>query len=308
MRVLVTGASGLLGLNLCLMKAQDHAVIGVVNQSHLSKVPFELMRADLSIEGAVSDVFSRARPDIVFNCAAMAQVDLCERMPVHATRINAWMPGEAAAFCEQNRIPFVHISTDAVFDGAVGGYRETDRPNPLSVYARTKLEGEKSVFSSHPNALVARVNFFGHSATGTRSLAEFFLNHLIDSKPIKGFTDVLFSPIYVKHLIDILFCMIDKKLSGLYHVVANEKVSKYDFGCRIAEKMSLNKKLLSPISVKDAKLEAQRSPNLFLDTAKLRDSGVQIPSIEQGLNAFIEDYRENWHEKLQGLASRQEDV
>jgi len=303
MRVLITGATGLLGLNACLRLSPRFDVIGVVHQTRLTDVPFQLYNADLSVKGTVKKMIDAVQPDAFLNCAALAKVDQCEQMPLVAERINTCMPGEAAAECKTHQIPFIHISTDAVFDGQKGGYTEVDIPNPLSVYARTKLDGELRVFESNPNALVARVNFFGHSISGNRSLAEFFLRNLLANNAVNGFVDVLFSPLYVHHLTDILISMMKKGLKGLYHAVGGEKISKYDFGCRIAEKLSLDKNLISPSSYKDAGLIAKRSPNLFLDISKLKATGIVVPALDQGLQAFTTDFRNHWQEKLSAFQS-----
>lgn len=303
MRVLITGASGLLGLNACLMQASRHDVVGVTHNTGLQETPFKIIQADLTAEGAIEELIKQTQPDILFNCAAMAQVDQCETYPDRADRINAWMPGVAAEQCKIHDISFVHISTDAVFDGKSGGYGESDTPHPLSVYGRTKLKGEERVQAANPSALVARVNFFGHSLSGNRSLAEFFLNNLLAGKQVNGFTDVIFSPLYVRHLVSIIFAMLAQGLHGIYHVVGEDRVSKYEFGRMIANKLSLNENLIKPTSVEDAGLKAQRSPNLFLDISKLKDSGITIPSLEQGLDDFIHDYQENWPEKIRAYQS-----
>ena len=303
MRVLITGASGLLGLNASLMQASHFDIIGVVHQTHLRDVPFQLVHADLTQDGIVEKVIDQVAPDVVINCAAMAQVDQCELFPEEARRINAWMPGIVAGCCDHHRIPMLHISTDAVFDGKKGGYTEADIPHPQSVYAQTKLEGEERVLSANPRSLVVRVNFFGHSLSGERSLAEFFLHHLLNGAQVNGFVDVIFSPLYVKHLADILFVMIDKGLHGLYHVVGEEKVSKYDFGRMLAKKMSLDESLIIPTSVSDAGLKAKRSPNLFLDISKLKAADIEIPSLQQGLDAFIADFQTKWHVAMHAYQS-----
>jgi len=303
LRVLVTGASGLLGMNACLMQAAHFDIHGVVNHTRLHDVPFQLISADLTQDGGIEQVIDQVKPDLVINCAAMAQVDQCELLPELADRINAWMPGVAAALCKRRQISFLHISTDAVFDGEEGGYKETDEPNPLSVYAQTKLKGESCVLDSNPDALIARVNFYGHSLSGKRSLAEFFLHHLLEGKPVNGFVDVIFAPLYVKQLVNILFGMVEKNLHGLFHVVGEEKISKCDFGRMIARKLSLDESLISPIFVRDAGLMAKRSPHLFLNIGKLKATGIEIFSLQQGLDAFIADYHNNWHESMRAYQS-----
>ena len=183
MKILITGSSGLLGLNLALELSADHQVVGADRNLLASKPYFESVGVDLLAPDAVVRLMDDIRPDAVIHCAALANMDACESDPEVAQRLNAWLPGEIAARCAEHGAQLVHISTDAVFDGKVGGYTEEDTPNPLSVYAQTKLDGEESVFSAMPEAVVTRINIFGWSATANRSLAEFFYYGLAAGKP-----------------------------------------------------------------------------------------------------------------------------
>ena len=294
MRLLVTGASGLLGLNLCLLSAQDHELTGIVNRRNLKDAPFEAVQADLLAENAARRLLDQTQPEYLIHCAAMANVDDCERDPLTAQEINAQVPARLADLCAGRGIGFMHISTDAVFDGSRGNYSEQDEPHPLSVYARTKLEGEQGVLVENSSALVLRVNFYGYSLSGKRSLAEFFLNNLTAENPVKGFIDVLFCPLYVADLVDIIFAMINKKLSGLYHAVSTESLSKYDFGCRIAQRFGLDSSLIQPVSVNDGDLVAKRSPNLTLNVDKLQSAGINLPGQAAGLDRLYEHYKHGY--------------
>jgi dTDP-4-dehydrorhamnose reductase len=238
-------------------------------------------------------------PDVVIHCAAMANLEACELNPDLANNINAIVPGEIAIACKDRRIKLVHISTDAVFDGNRGDYSEIDIPNPLSIYAKTKRAGEVNVFEQNPNAIIARVNFYGWSQSGHRSLAEFFYNNLKEQNPINGFVDVHFCPLYVTQLIDILVEMIEKNLYGIYHVVSDDQKSKYQFGCAIAEQFEFDKNLINPISVSESNLLAQRSLNLTLSTSKLMaDLGHALPSISDGIKLFNYDFKNGYSETL----------
>lgn len=302
MRVLVTGASGLLGLNLCLTSAHEHELIGVTNQRGLQEAPFATVQTDLSDSQALKRLLEEKQPECLIHCAAMADVDSCERDPEAAWRINAQVPAHLAGLCRQNGIRLLHVSTDAVFDGERGSYTEGDQPNPLSVYARTKLEGEQGVLAADPKALVIRVNFYGFSLSGKRSLAEFFLYNLLEGKPLKGFTDVHFCPLYVGDLVEVMFAMLEKRLSGLYHVVSPECLSKYDFGRRIADKFGLDGNLIAPVSVYDGGLLAKRSPNLTLRVDKLLAAGIPLPGQAPGLEHFHTHFQHGYPELIKSYA------
>jgi dTDP-4-dehydrorhamnose reductase len=299
MRILVTGASGLLGLNLALEAAGDHVVFGLANSQGVKTDRFTVIRADLLEPGAAERLLDQTQPDWVIHCAALANVDACEADPALARQLNSEFPAKLASHVARGGARLVHISTDAVFDGQQGDYTEEDSPNPLGIYARTKLEGERLVAEADPKAVIARVNLFGWSLTGQRSLAEFFYYNLSAGKGVRGFTDVFFCPLLVNDLARILLEMLEKQLSGLYHVVSSQCLSKYDFGVALAQRFALDDRLISPTSVSEAGLKAPRSPNLTLRSGKLtRALGRPIPNLSTGLDGFYTLYQQNYPQKL----------
>ncbi len=291
-RILVTGASGLLGLNFCNFYYKKFDILGVANKTKLSDPPFRMVYRDFLNESP-EELLEDYRPDTIIHCAAMANLEQCEKNSEEACLINGIFPGKLASAAVKKGIKLVHISTDAVFDGddcGALGYRETDNPNPLSKYAETKLLGEENVLNSDPNALVCRVNFYGWSMGGKRSLAEFFCNNLAAENPVKGFCDVYFNSLYVRNLAKLLDEMIGLDAKGLYHVFSSESQSKYEFGVSIAEKFGYDPKLISPVSWKDGGLSARRSPNLIMNTEKLRSFlGHDLPGCGENLDYFYND-------------------
>jgi dTDP-4-dehydrorhamnose reductase len=302
-RLLVTGASGLLGLHLALQENDRYEVCGVVNRQALINPPFQAVQADLTDESAACQIIDRFKPDLMIHCAAMANIDGCEKDPARAGVVNGELPGRLARLAKEYGFQLVHISTDAVFDGTRGNYRETDPPNPLSVYAGTKLAGETRVAMENPQALIARVNFYGWSLNGNRSLAEFFFNNLKTGSRVNGFTDVYFCPLMVADLCDVLMKMAEAGLSGLYHVVSPEAITKYAFGCRIAELFGFDATLINPISVEQGGLTARRSPLLTLLPEKLQqDLSIELPDQANGLLRFYQEYEIAYPALLRELA------
>lgn len=299
-RLLVTGASGLLGFNLALRESAHREVTGITYSQGLIKTPFKTLSVDLTNTEVVNRLFDKIEPDGVIHCAAMADIDACEKQPYQAERINSEVPGEIARICQSNGIQLVHLSTDAVFDGIRGGYLETDTPNPLSIYAETKLNGERAVQDANPDAIIARVNFYGWSLTGKRSLAEFFYNNLSAGNQVKGFTDVEFCPLFVNHLADVLLQLLDRKSNGIYHVVSPVSLSKYEFGCRIAEIFGFDSRLIQPVSVLDGGLTARRSPKLTLNMEKLKKAlQITLPDIQDGIQAFAAQQSAGYPSQIQ---------
>jgi dTDP-4-dehydrorhamnose reductase len=298
-RFLITGASGLLGLNLALQFSEKSQVFGTVYSHSLTNVPFKAIQADLKDERETLDCIEESKPDVIINCAALANLEACESDPQSAQLMNVNLPEILARVAKSNGIKMIHVSTDAVFDGQKGNYSEKDLPNPLSIYAKTKWEGEKVVAKHNPDALIVRVNFYGYSLLGKRSLAEFFLYNLAAGTRVFGFSDVFFCPLLVQDLGIILLEMIKHDLQGLYHLVSPQCLSKYDFGVRIAKLFELNENLIESVSVDKGELTARRSPNLTLRIDKLtRELNLPIPDQETGLRKFHQLFQDGFPEKL----------
>ncbi|HSB66904.1 MAG TPA: SDR family oxidoreductase [Anaerolineales bacterium] len=302
MRILITGASGLLGLNLALDTTRRHTVFGTVHQHPLKTKAFTVIQSDLLAPGAVEYLLESTQPDWVIHCAALANLEACEADPLQAQKMNTELPRTLAKHVARSGARLVHISTDAVFDGLRGNYTEEDPPTPACVYSATKLAGEQAVAEGDPTAIIARVVFFGWSLSGTRSLAEFFFHNLSQGKPVMGFTDVLFCPLQVNDLAEILIRMLEMKLCGLYHVVSSESLSKYEFGMRLADRFKLDGNLIQPTSVYQSGLKAVRSPNLTLRSDKLAQALKQpLPSISTGLDKLYTLYQQGYPQFLQSL-------
>jgi len=300
-RLLITGVSGLLGINLAMEATREHEVIGV-DRGKLKSAPFQVLRADILKMDEINSTLDATNPNWMVNCAALANLEKCEADPLQARNLNTDLPGELATLCAKRNIHFVHISTDSVFDGTrEGAYTEEDEPSPPGVYSQTKLDGERVVEQANPQAIIARVNFYGWSLGARRSLAEFFVNNLSEGKNVNGFTDVIFCPMWVNHLSRLLIEMLKKNLHGLYHVVGAQPMSKYQFGVEVARTFGLRENLISPQSVERSGLTAKRSHNLWLSTHKLStDLEHEIPRFSTGLDGFYTQFQQSYPQKIRG--------
>ena len=299
MRLLITGASGLLGINLAMEAMREHEVIGV-DRGKLKSAPFRVLKADFLETDQIHSILDLTHPDCLINCAALANLETCEQDPTQARALNADLPGELALACAKRNIRFVHISTDSVFDGTKEGiYTEEDEPSPPGVYSQTKLDGECSVQEANPQAILPRVNFYGWSLGGRRSLGEFFVSNLSEGKNVNGFTDVIFCPMLVNVTARLLLEILEKNLSGLYHLVGAQAMSKYQFGIEVARRFGLREDLISPRSVEGSGLTARRSHNLWLSTHKLSTAlGHEIPSFSTGLAEFYTQHQQGYPQKI----------
>ncbi|MBL8092088.1 MAG: sugar nucleotide-binding protein, partial [Anaerolineales bacterium] len=134
MKLLIPGVSGLLGINLAQETMSEFEVVGI-DRGTLNNAPFEVLHQDLLDASTIENLLDSEKPNYLINCAALANLEDCEENPTLAKQLNIDLPRQLARACKTRNIPFVHISTDAVFDGEKDDfYTEDDKPNPLSVY------------------------------------------------------------------------------------------------------------------------------------------------------------------------------
>lgn len=280
---LVTGASGLLGANAVRLLRADGPVVGVGRRA-VADPSLGFLRHDLAADGAAEALLSEVRPRAVLHCAALASIEACERDPEAARRLNVDATARLAAKAAEEGIPFVAVSTDAVFEGRDGGpHGEDDATAPLSVYARTKLEAEQAALEAHPQALVARVNFSGWSPAGTRGLAEFFYARLAQGRTTNGFDDVTVSTLHVTYLVEALVELVARGAAGVLHVVSSEATTKLEFGRRLAAVFGFDPALVVAARSSDH-LTVARGQHLALDTGRAAAIlGAPLPGQDAGM-------------------------
>jgi dTDP-4-dehydrorhamnose reductase len=286
-RLLITGASGLLGANLVLEAVPSHDVTAIYHSQPLKLDGVASTALDLSNGEATYQTFTSLSPDWVIHCAAETDVDRCELDPDLAHQVNHFMTRSVARAAFEVGAELLHISTDAVFDGESVSNHENEVPEPINVYGVSKLEGERAVVEEHPSALIIRTNFYGYNAQNKKSLAEFFLDNLEHGNACKGFTDVEVKLLLVNDLCKILLRMIENDIAGIFHVLAADCVSKYEFGVKVAQAFGFESNLIEPVEVSSVALTAKRPKKLCLSTMKLEQvMQIQLPTIDDGIARY----------------------
>lgn len=287
-RMLVTGATGLLGANL-VWHAAERGYEVFSSGRHAPNFPdrAQSISMDITNRDQVLSQLAGVRPELIMHCAAETRVDHCEEYPEHARAVNAWGTRNIAEGAQTVGAYLVYLSSDSAFDGHRGGYREQDPPNPINVYSRTKVEGEQWTQQLCVRHLVVRTNMFGWNLKPKESLGEWILNNLRRSQPISGFRDVVFNPLLVNDLSDILCDMAEKGLQGLYHVGSQGCLSKFDFALLVARHFSLEAALIHPSLLSESTLKAPRPLITNLNTTAVsRDLGRPMPTIDEEVQRF----------------------
>jgi dTDP-4-dehydrorhamnose reductase len=246
---------------------------------------------ELAIEQSVrlADALTATRPDVLVNAAAFHDVDRCEDEQKTALEINAFSVGRAARLAARRDVLFVTMSTDYVFDGAKGSpYTESDSPNPLSFYGASKLAGERLVEAAGGRAFVVRTcGVYGTSRSPSRRRT--FIDRILaageSGEPVRVVADVVASPTFAGDLADALRKLIGTAAYGLYHAAAGP-VSWYEFACE-AMRQARVELAIEPIAGNQWKARAIRPRYSALQSAKLGELGIAIPSWREGIAAYL---------------------
>ena len=289
-KVLITGASGLLGANLVRNYAPKNETTGWYATREISIAGANMERIDLTDHDSVERELNRLRPDLIIHCAAATDVEWCERNPELAKAINE----DATEFLAQQAKDiggkFVFTSTDSVFDGKTGLYSESDPPAPLNSYAAGKVRTEQTVAAVNPSALIIRSYFYGHSPAGNRSLLEWVLVRALVGDEVPGFTDSFFSPISVHDFAEALDAATRNGTSGLLHLGSGNAISKYEFARMVMEAYDCDMSLLRPITVDDIGLKADRPRNTSLNVKLLEAIlGNPVPAVAEGIKRIADE-------------------
>lgn len=285
---LLLGASGFLGSYFAsnLGKLCIYHTSGPKNNS----VPTNAAAIKINTEKDVIGLFANYNFSRVINCVAMADIEECEKHQDESYWLNSEFPKILAKLCFERNKQFIHISTDAVFNGDSAPYKESDEYSPISVYGKTKKDGEQNVLTNNKLAQIHRVNFFGTNPK-RKSLFDYFYTHLAAGNFANGFTDVKFSTMYAEDTVRNSIHLANSAKSGIYHVVGDESISKYEFGLAIAVEMGLEKSQIKPASINIFPGANLRSRNLTLENSKMKSYGGVAPHVEVGIRKLIETRR-----------------
>jgi dTDP-4-dehydrorhamnose reductase len=230
MRVLILGVTGMLGNAMFrVLSGSTYLTVYGTARSESARQHFPsnlsgqiIVGTDVDNSDCLVRAFAAVRPDVVVNCIGLVKQLAGANDPLQAVPINTLLPHRLAALCRATGARLVHISTDCVFSGAKGNYRETDFPDAYDLYGRSKLLGEVD----YPHAITLRTSIIGHELSGNRSLVNWFL---AQQGVVKGFTRAIFSGLPTVELATIVRDMVlpHKELHGLYHV-ASMPINRFD--------------------------------------------------------------------------------
>lgn len=283
--LLLTGATGFLGRRLAAGLAADWRVVGA---SRSGAGP-DFVRLDLEDPDSIRRVFDTVRPAAVIHAGAMAEPDPCEREPEKTLRVNRDATRVLAGQCGGARARLLFLSTDLVFDGEKGWYSEDDTPNPLSVYARSKLEAEEAVLALAPGASVLRVSScYGRPLGGRAGFVDELQVKLSRGEPVSAFTDQWRSSTAADQLPGIVARLLaDSALDGVFHWGGAERATRHAVAAAFARAMGYDESLVRPARATDRKFLAARPRDCSMDSSRLATAlGVAPMTLAEGFAAL----------------------
>ena len=277
MKILVTGARGMLGTDLCEVLSAEHEITGV-----------DIEDADISLASETKALIRRASPQVVVHCAAYTDVDESESKQAEAFRINAEGTRNVAVACKDVGSVLVYLSTDYVFDGeSRRPYGETDTPRPLNAYGASKLEGERSVRSLVPFHFIVRSSWlFGLHG---RNFVDTIIRLGQDKQAIEVVSDQVGSPTFTRDLCLALSAIVRSSDYGIYHVCNSGSCSWFDFASKILQLWGNSRTRVVPTDSERFKRAATRPSFSVLDTSLFRKTfGFSLREWEDALADYIE--------------------
>lgn len=285
-RIAVSGAAGFLGWNLCRLLACRHEVTGLVHHAPAVDLPLRCVPVELEQPETFDRAFQDLCPEVFVHAAAYCNVDHCAAQPELAFAINAEATRALVDLCNSRAITLFYISTDLVFDGIQGYYREDDPVDPISVYGRSKRSAELAVLQSTRRGAVLRCALmYGPTNGVNRCFLTWIEQRLAGGETVPLYRDQFRSALFVEDVAAAVEGLVSRPFqSELFHVGGPERIDRYSFGLLAADALGYDKAALQSVSIADSSIAGRRGADCSMQIDKLRDfSGWNPTSPAEGL-------------------------
>lgn len=290
MRIAITGASGLLGRALLDAAGDKHQLVAayhsaeILDRKYLEQYPF-----DLTDEKSIRHFVQSANADLIIHGAAITDVDLCEREPTLAQRLNADATRRMVDVIRNTSTRIVYISTDYVFDGSDGPNAETDSPNPINVYGRSKLDGEVAIQSLAERAAIVRsASFLGHGSADRPTFVERMLEAMRTRPPLLAASDQRSNVTPIDELANGIMRVIEAGASGIWHIAHPDILSRYELALMLAEGAGIDSSLVRQVKYESLNRDAARPLKGGLKSVwAARDLGISFRPIAESVRLFL---------------------
>lgn len=306
MKVLIIGGGGQVGSKLIALTKQNSDL--EIHATFLTRQPLlnsaRVYQVDKTNREEIQNLVKKVAPKIVIDTAALHNVDFCEKNKEAAQAVNVKGTKNVAEACKKHGAKMIFISTDYVFDGDQGNYKETDKVNPINYYGTSKLEGEMAVAQSCNDYVIARPSVIygwisqeqqtAQSASGKpQNFLIWLIQKLKNAEPVRIVTDQYSSPTLADNLAEILLELGKSDLVGIYHASGKTRLNRFDFSVKVAEKLGFDLGLVSPVTSDQFKQVGKRPRDTSLNVDKVEDHlNVKMLSVDEALDVVRDQIEE----------------
>ena len=287
--IFLTGGSGLLSVNWAITLRNQYGIILGLHERNISIDKTISFKLNLNEVDEIINFLKVNNVIYAVNTAGLTNVEACEINNELAYQINVKLAENMAIACAFVGVKLVHISTDHLFSGDKSDLNETENTNPINVYGKSKAIAEQVVLKRNPDALIIRTNFFGWGTKYRSSFSDMIIKSLRAKKNITLYDDVFFCPILIETLVMVVEELVAKKAKGIFNVVGNTRLSKYDFGIKLAELFNLDKRYISRGKYLHSSNLVSRPLDMSLSNKKLKAFlGKDIITLDEQLLKLLE--------------------
>lgn len=302
-KILVTGASGLFGLNFIhhLIKAQIFDVHALLHSRPLS---VDNVKTYFIEDEGISSIMYSIKPDIVVHAAGLTNVEKCESDKDLAIKSNVEFSSQLAELCSEINSKILYISTDHLWSDQTQMKDEIVPLKPMNNYGLTKGYGEKAIEEACKQHFILRTNFFGWGPKYRQSFSDYIINSLKSRNRIKLYKDVFYTPIEISLLSELILRLLSSEAYGIYNASGSSRISKFDFGKLLASAFKLPKQLIEPVMYNDMNYEVPRPLEMSLSNKKICEVvGIESNtlSIEASISRLLLDYQEHFIQEIRQL-------
>jgi dTDP-4-dehydrorhamnose reductase len=292
-RIFITGGTGFVGGHLLSQVNPEWEVFASYREKKYAFPNVSWCQIDLTDFEKLHQLLQELQPDVILHAAALANLDQVAANPAAGELVNVQVSQNLAGFAEKNHARIVFVSSDMVFDGKKGFYRETDRPQPLNEYGRTKLKTEIWLKNNCSNFVVARSSLvYGSSLTASQSFTEVMLQRWKEQKAVPLFYDQYRSPILVDNLAQALLGLAVSDFTGILHLGCAERVSRLDFGMLFANLLSIRADLIVATSMNAVQSNVLRPADTSFDTSLAKHVlATELLNCHDGIQYWLRNYQ-----------------
>ncbi len=276
-KLLVTGASGFLGWNVCHFAPADWRIVGTYWQNKEGiHQKTNALKVDLCDKDRIWKTIKEVKPDAVFHLAAHSGTNYCEQNPEETRQLNVEATANLAEMCDDRRVRLLFTSSEQVFSGTKEKYVETDLPDPRNEYGKQKSEAEKMIQERLSESIIVRIAvMYGRSSQAGKSFLQQWLETWQTFLPVTAFYDEIRSFLSGRSAAEGLFTLLNQGANGIFNLAGVEPLSRYDFALLAKGIFNLNEGKVISKSREEAEMPAYRPRNLTLEIHKIAGTGFQ---------------------------------